>query len=132
MLLVHRSRDESAPIFTWGSFPRANLCAYLLSHFSHARLCVTLWAVARPAPLSMGFSRQEYWSGLLFPPPVDLSNPGMEPESRKSPALPGGFFTTSGTWEAPEQASLYSSLGNSFTSQLFCSPPVLLNQREQA
>ena len=41
--------------------------------------CVTLWAVARPAPLSVGFSRQEYWSGLLFPPPVDLSDPGIEP-----------------------------------------------------
>ena len=80
----------------------------------------------------MGVSRQEYWSGLLFPPPVDLSNPGIESESLRSPALPGGFLTTSVNWEAPEQTSLYSSLGNSFTSLLFCSPPLLLNLSEQA
>ena len=50
-----------------------------------------------PAPLSMGFSRQESWSGLPCPPPGDLPSPGMEPES---PALMGGFFTTGATWEA--------------------------------
>ncbi|ELR52587.1 hypothetical protein M91_18885, partial [Bos mutus] len=49
------------------------------------------------APLSMGFSRQEYWSGLPFPPPGTLPNPGIEPVSLKSPALAGGFFTTSAT-----------------------------------
>ena len=48
----------------------------------------------------MGFSRQEYWSGLPFPTPGDLSNPGIEPTSLTSPALAGGFFTTSTTWEA--------------------------------
>ena len=42
---------------------------------------VTPWTVARQAPLSMGFSRQEYWSGLPFPPPGDLPNPGVEPRS---------------------------------------------------
>ena len=52
---------------------------------------VTPWTVACQAPLSMGFSRQEYWSGLLFPPPEDLRDPGIEPES---PALAGRFFTT--------------------------------------
>ena len=52
------------------------------------------------APLSMGFSGQEYWSGLLCPPPGDLPNPGIEPLSLMSPALAGGFFTTSATWEA--------------------------------
>ena len=51
---------------------------------SHVRLFVTPWTVAPQAPLSMGFSRQEYWSGLSFPSPGDLPNPGMEPES---PAL---------------------------------------------
>ena len=45
---------------------------------------VTPWTVARQAPLSMGFSRQEYWSGLPFPPPGDLPSPGIEP---RSPAL---------------------------------------------
>ena len=48
-------------------------------------------AVAHKAPLSVGFSRQEYWSGLPLPPPGDLPNPGMEPTS---PALAGRFFTT--------------------------------------
>ena len=56
--------------------------------------------VACPAPLSMGFSRQEYWSGLPFSTPGDLPNPGMEPRSLVSPALAGGFFTTSANWEA--------------------------------
>ena len=60
----------------------------------------TLWTVARQAPLSMGFSRQEYWSGLPFPPPGDLPDPGIKPESLMSPALAGGFFTSSTAWEA--------------------------------
>ena len=47
------------------------------------------------APLSMGFSRQEYWSGLPFPSPGDLPNPGIEPASLTSPALAGGFFSSS-------------------------------------
>ena len=51
-------------------------------------------------PLSTRFSRQEYWSGLLFPPPRDLSNPGIKPASPTSPALAGGFFTTSANWQA--------------------------------
>ena len=53
------------------------------------------------APLSMGFSRQEYWSGLPCPPPGDLPDLGIEPLSLTFPALVGGFFTTSTTWEAP-------------------------------
>ena len=52
------------------------------------------------APLSMGFSRQEYWSELPFPSPEDLPDPGIKPTSLISPALAGGFFTTSRTWEA--------------------------------
>ena len=47
----------------------------------------------------MGFSRQEYWSGLPCPPPEDLPDPGIEPASLVSPALAGSFFTTSATWE---------------------------------
>ena len=50
----------------------------------------TPWTVAHQAPLSMGFFRQEYWSGLLFPSPGELPGPGIEPTS---PALAGGFFT---------------------------------------
>ena len=57
------------------------------------------WTVAHQAPLSMGFPRQEYWSGLPFPSPGDLLNPGIEPTSVASPTLAGGIFTTSATWE---------------------------------
>ena len=53
----------------------------LLSCFSRVQLFVTLWTVARQAPLSMGFSRQEYWSGLPCPPPGDLPDPGIQPRS---------------------------------------------------
>ena len=53
--------------------------------------CATPQTVARQAPLSMGFSRQEHWSGLPFPPPGDLPHPGIAPAF---PALAGGFFTT--------------------------------------
>ena len=60
--------------------------ARMLSHFSHVWLFVTLWTVALQAPQSMGFSRQEYSSGLPRPPPVDCPNPGIEPASLMSPA----------------------------------------------
>ena len=59
----------------------------------------TLWTVAHQGPLSMGFSRQEYWSGLPCPPTGDLPDPGIELVSLMSPALVGGFFTTSAIWE---------------------------------
>ena len=58
------------------------------------------WTVAHQVLLSMGFSRQEYWSGLPFASPEDLPNPGIKPSSLTSPALAGGFFTTSAAWEA--------------------------------
>ena len=48
---------------------------------SHVQLFATLWTMAQQAPLSMEFSRQEYWSGLPFPTPVDLPDPGIEPGS---------------------------------------------------
>ena len=59
----------------------------VLSHFSHVQLSETLWTVARQAPLSMGFSRQEYWSGLPCPPPGSPPDPEIEPASPVSPAL---------------------------------------------
>ena len=80
---------------------RLSTLAHMLGCFSRVRLCATLWAVARQAPLSIGFSRQEYWSGMLFLPPGDLPDPGIKPTSLMSPALAGGFFITSATWEAP-------------------------------
>ena len=66
----------------------------LLESLSHVRLFATPWAVARQAPLSMGFSRQEHWSGVPSPPPGHLPDPGIEPASPTSPALAGRFFTT--------------------------------------
>ena len=72
----------------------------VLSRFSCVQLFVTLWTVACQAPLSMGFSRQEYWSGLPFFTPGDLSDPGIEPASLVAPELVGELFTTSATWEA--------------------------------
>ena len=67
---------------------------------SHVRPFVILWTVAHQAPLPMEFSRQEYCSGLPFPSPGDLPDPGIEPASLMSPALASGFFTTSSTGEA--------------------------------
>ena len=75
----------------------------MLSHFSHVRLVATLWTLAHQAPLSMQFSSQEYWSGLPCLSPGDLPDPGIEPMSLLSPALAGGFFTTSATWGSPEE-----------------------------
>ena len=69
------------------------LSAYVLSHFSHVQLFVTLWTVSRQAPLTMGLSRQEYWSRLPCPPSGDLLNPGTEPISPVSPALQMDFVT---------------------------------------
>ena len=56
---------------------------------------VRLWTVAHQAPLSMGFSRQDYWSWLPWPPPGDFPNSGIKPASLTSPALVDWFFTTS-------------------------------------
>ena len=61
---------------------------------------MTPWTVAHQAPLSMGFSGQGYWSGLLFPLPGNLPGPRIEPGSLMSPALAGGFFLTCAAWEA--------------------------------
>ena len=70
------------------------------------RLFVTLWTIAHQAPPSMGFSRREYWSGLPRAPPGDLSDPGTECKSLRSPALAGKFFITSATWKAPLPATI--------------------------
>ena len=59
----------------------------MLSHFNHVRLFATLWTVACEAPLSVGFSRQEYWSELPCPPPGDLLDPGIQPMSLRSTCI---------------------------------------------
>ena len=67
----------------------------MLSHFSHVRPSVTPGTAARQAPLSMGFSRQEYCSGLPRPPPGDLPDPGIKPGSLESSALQADSFPLS-------------------------------------
>ena len=73
-----------------------------LSRLSHVRFFATLWTVARQALLSMGFSRQEHWSGLPCSLPEDLPNAEIQPASLMFPALADGFLNTSTTWEAHE------------------------------
>ena len=63
------------------------LCVCMLSHFSRVRLFATLWTAARQAPLSMGFSRQEYWSGVPCTPPGYLPDTGIKPMSPVAPGL---------------------------------------------
>ena len=81
----------------WYSIP---VCGCIPSRFSCVWLFATLWTVVCQAPLFIGFSRQEYWSGLPCPPPGDLPDPGIKPMSLVSPALASRFFTTSATGEA--------------------------------
>ena len=81
---------------------------YVLSCFSRVQCFETLWTVAHQAPLSMGFSRQEYWSGLPCPPPGDLPDPGIDSVSLVSPTLAGSFFTT----EMPGKPDVYLGAWN--------------------
>ena len=90
------------------------ICVYppfmcVQSRFSHVQLFAILWTVARQVPLSMGFSRQEYWNWLVCPPPEDLPDPGIEPVSLMSSAVGGGFFTTSTTWDIKSESEVAQS-----------------------
>ena len=93
---VSPRRDEA--------YPSNEHACCVLSHFSSVQPFVTSWTVVLQAPLSMGFPRQEYWSGLPCPPPGELPDSEIAPMSLKSSALAGGFFTTSATWEAQQRA----------------------------
>ena len=79
-------------------------CTHTLSRFSHVRLYVTSWTVAHQAPLSMGFSRQEYWSGFPCPPPGDCPDPGIEPMSPVLP-VPQVDFLPLSHWGSPPFAT---------------------------
>ena len=89
----------SISLFIEGLFEHCKVLVALLvpvlCHFSCVWLFVNLWTIAHQGPLSMEFSRQEYWSGLPFPPPRYLPDLGIEPESLTSPALAGGRFPAS-------------------------------------
>ena len=80
-----------------------SICAWVLSHFSRVQLCATLWTIVHQAPLSMGFSKQEYWSGVVMPSPR-----GSSPSRDRTwiSCLAGGFFTHWATWEAHRVFSL--------------------------
>ena len=103
-MIIDRICERGQPCFVSDfrgeSIQFYNIHACVRSHFSHVWLFVTLWMVALQTPLSMGFSRQAYWSGLLCPPLGDLP----DRDQTLSPALAGGFFTWESfttTWEAP-------------------------------
>ena len=88
-------------LLAWGYKKRKGLLlhCYCSVHvcalsFSGVQLSAALWTVAYQAPLSMGLSWQEYWSGQAFPPPGDLPDPGIKPVSSVAPTLTSGFFTT--------------------------------------
>ena len=89
---------------------------------NHVQLFATPWTVAHQAPLPMGFSRHEYWNGRSFPSPGDLPNPEIKPVSLGSPALAGGFFTTSTTWEAPTVIRKGVSMLVTQSCLTFCDP----------
>ena len=85
---------------TWGRTVSGTRILNVLSCFSCVQLFVTPWTIVHQATLSLRFSRPEYWSRLPFPPPGIFPTQGSNPLSLTSPTLAGGFFTTSGTWEA--------------------------------
>ena len=87
----------------------------MLSCFHCVQFFVTPWTVAPQAPLPMGFSRQEYWSGLPCPPPGDVPDPRIKPTFLLFPAFAGGFFTTTATWEAVRQHRFWISVFKEFT-----------------
>ena len=94
----HRERAAVLPFSQDLQNPApSHTCACMLIRFSCVRLFATPWTVTHQAPVSMGFSKQEYWSGLPFPLLADLPHPGIEP-SLMSPTLAGRFFTTGATW----------------------------------
>ena len=109
--------------FTTLSF-QCHVC--VLSHFSHLGCFVTLWTVDQQPPLSMGFSRQEYRSGLPCHPPGDLPDVVIECVSLRSSALANWFLTTTATLET---CSIWTTLANLYKGTLstHTSPPALLH-----
>ena len=121
-------RTLAVPVWGQGPCEALQPCGYVLIQviarqlsqiivcvcvFSCVQLFVMPGTVLCQASLSMESSREEYWSRLPCPPPGDLPNPGMEPQSLMSPALTGWFFTPSATWEAPRYTT--SQLSHLYT-----------------
>ena len=85
--------------YTSALLPSTNLRSHLAQSLNHVQLFVVPWTVAHQAPLPIKYPRQEYWSGVTFPPPGDLSNPGTELMTLAPLALADRFFFTGSTWE---------------------------------
>ena len=100
--IIHVQNSVTLPIA--GKYISNFLSAWILSC---VQLFATPWTGAHQAPLSLGFSRQEHWSGLLFPPPGDLPNPEIKSDSFASPALVDEYYTPSMIWEALTQLDNY-------------------------
>ena len=92
--LNHHNTKSKANISNWLKINKMMGRVHWMCMFSHIQLFATLWTTAPQAPLSMGFSGQEYWSGLPFPCPGDLPDPEIEPPSLASPVWASGLFTT--------------------------------------
>ena len=92
----------------WASVPTLSQvqCIYVLNRFSWVRLFAIPWTVVGQAPLSMGFSKQEYWSRLPRPPPGDPPDPGIEPVSLMFPVLTRVFCTTNATWKSQAKCGI--------------------------
>ena len=117
------------------------VCVCMLSCI---QLFVMLWTATFQAPMSMGFPRQEYWSGLPFPPPGYLPDPGIEPMSLASPMLAGEFFTTESPgkpilwwwWWWKKEDSVLSALLNlaffslQYTLKIIHCPYIFVNVNE--
>ena len=98
----------------------------MLSHFSCVRLFAIPSTIAYQAPLSMGFSGREYWSGLPCPSPGDLPDPGIEPMVLRSLALAGRLFTTRTTWKAlTKRLTRQNSIEFCIIFQNYLKPPYL-------
>ena len=89
------------------SFPLCCVCAQSLNH---VRPFAASWTMASQAPLSLEFSKQDFWNGVPFSPPGNLPYPGVKPASLASPSLTGRFFTASTTWEALSIVPLHLKL----------------------
>ena len=117
--LSTRLRGEDIYIHNSDFVQNSGLPASLIDlHAKLFQLCPTLCDPM--APLSMGFSRQEYWSGVPFHSPGDLSDPGIKSESLLSPTLAGGFFTTSATWEARVYLLIQPFIQIIYSAHLYC------------
>ena len=108
------------------------MCAWAHAQlFSWIQLFVTPWTIAHQAPLSMGFSRQDYWIGLPFPSPGDLPDPGIKPTSLTSSALEGRFFTPLPPGKPELSVGIFICKWNKWTVNNLCRKDRWINNQSQ-